>query len=87
MKKHGKNPREAWEVCHEGITSRMKIFPKWKAWCLRKLMYSNFLMKRIKKRAENNVHLKFGDFEVGYHIGDGKEFDLVLITLNVEIIN
>lgn len=75
MKKHGKTPGAAWEVCHEGITLRMNRFPKWKAWFVRKMMYSNFLMKRVKKRAENNEHLKFGDFEIGYVMGDGEEFD------------
>jgi hypothetical protein len=75
MKKYGKTLEETWEVCHEAIKLRMKKFPKWKAWFLRKMMYSNFFRKRIKKRAENNEHLKFGDFEVAYHIGDGKEFD------------
>ena len=31
--------------------------------------------RRIRKRAENNDHLVFGDFEVGYLIGNGKDFD------------
>lgn len=75
MKKHGKTPGEAWEVCHEGIKLRMEKFSKVKIWMLKKLMYSNFALNRIRKRAENNEHVKFGDFELAYHIGDGKEFD------------
>jgi len=75
MKRHGKSPGEAWEICHEGIKLRMEKFSKLKAWFLRKMMYSNFLMKRFKRRAENSEHLKFGDFEVSYVMGDGKDFD------------
>ncbi|MHC4241327.1 MAG: L-2-amino-thiazoline-4-carboxylic acid hydrolase [Planctomycetota bacterium] len=75
MKKHGKTLAEAWEICHESITLRMEKFSRIKRWFLGKLMYSNFLMKRVKRRDERGEHLKFGDFEVRYLIGDGKEFD------------
>ena len=75
MKKHGKSLGEAWEICHEAIKLRMEKFSKIKRWLLKKLMYSNFLMKRVKRRVEKGEQLKFGDFEVRYLIGDGKEFD------------
>jgi len=75
MKKHGKSLGEAWEICHEAIKLRMEKFSKIKRWLLKKLMYSNFLMKKVKRRAERGEQLKFGDFEVKYLIGDGKEFD------------
>ena len=75
MKKHGKSLGEAWEICHEAIKLRMEKFSKIKRWLLKKLMYSNFLMKRVKRRAERGEQLKFGDFEVKYLIGDGREFD------------
>lgn len=75
MKKHGKTPSQAWEICHEAIKLRMEKFSKIKRWLLKKLMYSNLLMKRVKRRAEKGVQLKFGDFEVRYLIGDGKKFD------------
>jgi len=75
MKKHGKSLGETWEICHEAIKLRMEKFSKIKRWLLKKLMYSNFLMKRVKRRAERGEQLKFGDFEVRYLIGDGKEFD------------
>jgi len=75
IKKHGKSLGEAWEICHEAIKLRMEKFSKIKRWLLKKLMYSNFLMKRVKRRAERGEQLKFGDFEVRYLIGDGKEFD------------
>jgi len=75
IKKHGKSLGEAWEICHEAIKLRMEKFSKIKRWLLKKLMYSNFLMKRVKRRAERGEQLKFGDFEVKYLIGDGKEFD------------
>ncbi len=75
MKKHGKSLGEAWEICHEAIKLRMEKFSKIKRWLLKKLMYSNFLMKRVKRRAERGEQLKFGDFEVRYLIGDGIKFD------------
>jgi hypothetical protein len=75
MKKHGKTPGEAWEICHEAIRMRMEEFPKWKAWLFRRLMYSPLVKRRIRRRAEKNEQLRFGDFEVRYVIGDGKGFD------------
>lgn len=75
MKKNSKTPGQAWEICHEAIKRRMKKFSKIKRWLLKKLMYSNFLIKRVKGRTERNEKLKFGDFEIKYLIGDGKEFD------------
>jgi len=75
MKKHGKTPSQAWEICHEAIKLRMEKFSKIKRWLLNKLMYSKFLMKIVKRRAEKGEQLKFGDFEVRYLIGDGKKFD------------
>ena len=75
MKKDGKTPGEAWEVCHEAIQVRMKKFPGWKVWLLKRLMYSPLARRRIKQRAERKEHLRFGDFEVRYVIGDGGDFD------------
>jgi len=75
MKKHGMTPGEAWEICHEAITRRMRNFSKIKRWLLKQTMYSGIAIRRMKKRAEARIHLRFGDFEVRYVIGDGKEFD------------
>lgn len=75
MKKHGKSAGEAWELCNEALTLRMEEFSKIKRWILKKLMFSRFLMSRVKSRAEKNEQLKFGDFEIRYVKGDGKEFD------------
>jgi hypothetical protein len=75
MKEHTKTLGEIWEICHEAIKRRMEKFSKFKRWILKKLMFSNFLMRRVKKRAERGEQLKFGDFEVRYLICDGKEFD------------
>jgi hypothetical protein len=75
MKKHGKSLGETWEICHEAIKLKMEKFSRVKRWLLKKLMYSNFLMKRVKGRAKSCEQLKFGDFEIKYLIGDGKEFD------------
>ncbi len=75
MKEDGKAPAEAWEICHEAIKLRMEKFSGIKRRLLRYLMHSGFLKRRIRKRAERGEQLKFGDFEVRYLIGDGKEFD------------
>ena len=75
MKKNGKSLGETWEICHEAIKLKMEKFSRVKRWLLKKLMYSNFLMKRVKRRVESGEQLKFGDFEIKYLIGDGKEFD------------
>jgi hypothetical protein len=75
MKKNGKEPGEAWEICHEAIKKRMKAFSKIKLWLLKRIMYSRFLMRRVAKRVERQEHLKFGDFEVRYVLGDGTDYD------------
>ena len=75
MKRHGRTAGEAWEICHEAIKLRMKKFSIIKKWLLKKLMYSKFLLMRVKKRAKNHERLKCGDFELRYVEGDGKEYD------------
>jgi hypothetical protein len=75
MKKHGRTAGEAWEICHNALRLRMEKFSKIKRWLLARLMYSSFLKKRMRKLAEMDQQLRFGDFEVRYVIGDGKNFD------------
>jgi hypothetical protein len=75
MKKLGKTPGEAWEICHEAIRLRMDKFPRWKARLFRRLMYSLLVKRRIRRRAEKKEQLCFGNFEVRYVIGDGMDFD------------
>jgi len=75
MKKHDKSPAETWGICHEAITRRMEKFSKFKRWFIKRFMFSNFLMRRVRKRAKRGQQLKFGDFEIRYIAGDGKEFD------------
>ena len=75
MKGHGKGPSEAWEICHEAIKRRMEKFSNMKRWLLKRLMYSRFLMRRVKRQVERQEQLKLGDFEVRYVMGDGTEFD------------
>ena len=75
MKKHDKEPSEAWEICHTAITERMKVFSKMKRWLLKHLMHSRFLMRRVRRRAERHEQLKFGDFEVRYVLSDGTDHD------------
>ncbi|MFC1929772.1 L-2-amino-thiazoline-4-carboxylic acid hydrolase [Chloroflexota bacterium] len=75
MKKHGKTAGEAWEICHEALRLRMKQFPKIKRWLFGYIMYSHFLKRVVKKRAEEGKQVRSGDFEVRYLIGDGESFD------------
>lgn len=75
MKKRGKTPAEAWEICHEAIRLRMEAFPRWKAWLFRQLIYSPPVKQRIRRRAQKMEQHRFGDFEVRYVIGDGNDFD------------
>ncbi len=75
MKKLGKTAEEAWEICHEALRLRMEKFPRIKRWLLARLMYSSFMRRRIKKRAAEGKQFKFGDFEIRWVIGDGKDFD------------
>lgn len=75
MKKQGKRPGEAWEICHEAIKRRMEKFSRIKRRLLKYFMFSRFLRRRVRRRAERGEQLKFGDFEIRYLIGDGEEFD------------
>ena len=75
MKRRGRSADEAWEICHEAIVARMDMYPAWKAWFLRKIMFSRAMKRRVRKRASNGHQLRFGDFEVRYLIGDGESFD------------
>ncbi len=75
MKKHGKGRGEAWEVCHEAIKRRLEKFSRIKRRLLKYFMFSSFLRRRVRRRAERSEQLKFGDFEIRYLIGDGEEFD------------
>ena len=75
MKKNGKSPGEAWELCHKALRLRMGEYSKIKKWLIKKLMFSKLLKKRVKMRAEKNLLMKVGDFEIRYIAGDGKEFD------------
>ncbi len=75
MKKHGKPPSEAWEICHEALKLRMEKFPKIKRWLFGRILRSAILKKRMRKLAETGKQLRFGDFEVRYIRGDEEIFD------------
>ena len=75
MKKHGKPPGEAWELCHEALRFRLAEIPQWKRWLLRRLMFSRLVRKIVARRARQQQKVRFGDFEVEYLIGEGDEFD------------
>lgn len=75
MKKNGKSPGEAWELCHKALRLKMGEYSKIKKWLIKKLMFSRLLKKRVKMRAERNLLMQVGDFQIRYIAGDGKEFD------------
>ncbi|MBT8763542.1 L-2-amino-thiazoline-4-carboxylic acid hydrolase [Desulfohalobiaceae bacterium Ax17] len=76
MKKQGKPPAEAWELCHQALRLRVAKIPRWKRWLLRRLMFSGLMRKIIARRARQQQKVPFGDFEVEYLIGEGDDFDL-----------
>jgi len=75
MKKHGKPPGEAWELCHEALRFRMAEIPRWKRWLLRRFMFSRLVRKIVARRARQQQKVQFGDFEIEYIMGEGDEFD------------
>ncbi len=75
MKKHGKSPEEAWELCHMALRFRLAEIPRWKRWLLRRFMFSRLVRKIMARRARQQLKVRFGDFEVEYLIGEGDKFD------------
>lgn len=75
MKKQGKSPAEAWELCHQALRLRVAKIPGWKRWLLRRLMFSGLVRKIVERRARKQQKLRFGDFEVEYVVGAGDDFD------------
>lgn len=75
MKKHGKTPAEAWEICHEALKIRVRMVPGIRRWLLKQTMYSGVLRRRLKKMTDIGKPLGFGDFEMKYVAGDGDNFD------------
>jgi len=75
MKKHGKPPEEAWELCHEALRLRVAEIPQWKRWLLRRFMFSRIVGKIVARRARQHQKVRFGDFEVEYIIDEEDDFD------------
>jgi hypothetical protein len=76
MKKRDMLPGEAWEVCHEALRMNVSKIPRWKRWLLRNLMFSGFVKKIMARRALRQEIGRFGDFEIEYVVGDGRDFDV-----------
>lgn len=76
MKKLGKSPSEAWEICHLALRLRVKNIPRWKRWLMKRFMFSGLVSKIISFRAKRLEKGIFGDFEIEYLDSKGKEFDL-----------
>jgi hypothetical protein len=75
MKKYGKLPGEAWELCHQALRFRLAEVPHWKLWLMRRIMFSRLVRKIVARRARLQQKVRFGDFEVEYLIGEGDQFD------------
>lgn len=75
MKKKGKSPGEAWELCHEALRLRLAEISKWRRWLLRSFMFSRLVRKIMARRARQQQKVRFGDFEIEYVLGDEGEFD------------
>ena len=75
MKKDGKPPGEAWELCHKALRLRVAEIPQWKRQLLRGFMFSLLMRKIIERRARQQKKVRFGDFEIEYLIGGGDEID------------
>jgi hypothetical protein len=76
VKERGGTAPEAWEVCHEALRLRMERYPRWKRWLLGRLLHSGIARRVVRRRQEKNEQPRFGDFEVRYLAGDGREFDI-----------
>ena len=75
MKKLGKMPGEAWELCHEALRFRMAEIPQWKRWLMRRFMFSCLVRKVVARRARKQQKILMGEFEIEYLIGEKDEFD------------
>ena len=75
MKKHGKLPGEAWELCHQALRLRLAEYPQWKLRLMKRFMFSCLVRKIVARRARLRQKVCFGDFEIEYLIGDGDQFD------------
>lgn len=76
MKHHGKSAEEAWELCHEALRRAAERVPRWKRWLLQRLLFSGLVRKVMDRRMRRQQPGRFGEFEVQYLVGDGKEFDV-----------
>ncbi len=75
LQKRDKSACDAWELCHEALRRRLAAIPRWKRWLMKCLMFSPIVKAVMRRRAEKQVKARFGEFEVEYLIGDGREFD------------
>lgn len=75
MKKHGKLPGEAWELCHQALRLRLAEYPQWKIRMMKRFMFSRLVRKIVARRARLGEKVRFGDFEIEYLFGEGDDFD------------
>ena len=76
MRDLGRTPPEAWAICHEAIRVRMASYPRWKRWLAGRLMFSRLVRRVMRRREARGERGRFGDFELRYRAGDGRDFDI-----------
>jgi len=76
MKRRGKPPAEAWEVCHHALRVSVAEIPRWKRWLFSRLMFSRLVKRIMARRARGKQKVRFGDFEIEYLVGEGDDFDV-----------
>lgn len=87
MKRHGKTPSEAWEVCHEALRRGLNRVPRWQRWLMRRLMFSRLAKAIVARRSRHQQRGRFGDFEVEYVAGDADNFHLGVNYVECAILN
>lgn len=76
IKREGKLPGEAWELCHQALRLRVAEIPRWKRWLLKQFMFSTLVKKVMARRSKQQQPTCFGDFEVEYLISEEGDFDV-----------
>ena len=87
VKKHGKPPSEAWELCHEALRRGVAKIPQWKRWLMRRFMFSRLARAIVARRARQQQRGRFGDFEIEYVAGEGDTFHFGVNYLRCGILN
>ena len=87
MKKVGKGPDEAWELCHDALRLRLAEIPAWKRRLFAWFLFSPVVKKVFARRVRKNEIERMGEFEIAYVDVGGDGFDYGVNYLQCENIN